>query len=725
MKNIKIFALLFAIPFFITPLKGQEKCGFIDRQQNESTEQFEEWLNKKISKNKKNTHNTLLQSRTEGVIITIPVVVHVVHNGEPIGTGLNIPDAQIISQIDVLNEDFRRTNADKINTPTVFAPVAADIEVEFVLAKQTPNGLPTNGIVRLQGTKDTWLITDVNDENELKAHSYWPAEDYLNIWVTQLSAGIIGYSSYPVSDLLGLEGTINDRLIDGVVVDFEAFGSVMKYPLAVLKSKYNLGRTTSHEIGHFLGLRHIWGDGNCSIDDYCLDTPLASTNNNGLNNCTFPGPNSCDEGVGDLPDMFQNFMDYTDDVCMNLFTLDQKNRMQIVLANSPRRLSLTTSIGGTAPVVANIDIGINTIISPSPVLGVEKHALTFEVINYGLDTIHSFDYSVLHNNGVNQLFSITGLSLSTGQTHTIDFGDLSGNIGVNTVFIELFNPNNAFDLENSNNTRTYYYTVDTSNNTIPMQEFFDDEITFIKNSQHPNEVVWSPFLIDNNTTMMINGSKHIYKDEEEWIVTPALDLSEYKEASVYFDLSYALSTSGVSDLFKILISTDNGLTYAPTLYSKNDQALATTSEIKDAWLPTQSSEWRAEYLDLTNYTENNEVRVAFVFKNQNGNALYIDNVEFYVEATPDTLSRNDFVEFGPNPIKPNIEALNIYFELEEKQSVAIAIYSQMGQLLIRENLSNVLNQHYQLPLGDLPAGMLIIRVIGDRFQHSERIVVIK
>ena len=1007
MKFITALPLLLILLLPFTTIYGQDRCGTVEYEQLkhlETKKYFEDWLKNKISQKKINSQNSYRQERTEAVI-TIPVVVHVIHNGEPIGTGLNIPDAQIISQIDVLNEDFRRTNADKINTPSVFTSVAADIEVEFIMAKRNPEGLSTNGIIRVQGSKTTWSMSD---DIELKAQSYWPAEDYLNIWVTQVSNGLLGYAQYPVSDLVGLEDSSNSSLTDGVVVDFEAFGSKDKYPPAILKNRYALGRTASHEVGHFLGLRHIWGDGGCSVDDFCADTPSAISDNGGLSDCTFPGPNSCNQGVGDLPDMFQNFMDYTDDICMNLFTLDQKSRMKTVLENSPRRLSLTTSKGGLNPIVVDNDLGIRSILSPltfvcdnqitpqlelrnygannatqvtievllnsivvqttsfnfnlnyldiinvslspvvlnttseqelmfqitttnnvadgssenntksmsllippettlplletfnstpidwrfenssgnflwemvqlsnkpigdsslllncynyevqnektylispiidlsqtnfalllfdvahanytgfpdelkvvvstdcgnsfidantlytksgsglatvgsktseffptsendwrtesldltdylgkkiqigiigvngfgnnifldnislitseftdigmkavlspSPVLGFENHELTFDIVNFGSSVINSFDYFITHNNGNKQFFSATGLAINSGQVYTITHGNIVGNEGLNSIKIELANPNGEVEVQLSNNALTYYYTVDKSSNTIPIQEPFEKEVTFITNSQYPNEVVWNPFMIGDNTTMMINGSAHIHKNTEEWLVTPALDFSDYEEASVFFDLSYSLATSGTSDQFKILVSKDNGLSYTPTLFSRKGEALATTAIQKDAWLPINSADWRTEYLDLTDYAQNEAVRVAFVFNNQNGNALYIDNVEFYVEANPDTLTRNESVVIGPNPIKPSVDNLNIYFELEQRQPVTITLYNQTGQLLYKNHISNALNQHYQFPLGDLPSGMVIIRVIGTSFQYSERIVVIK
>ena len=300
---------------------GQRHCGTVQYQEillrkniiRQDKNQFENWLKKKIDQRKASPAN----GRTKE-IITIPVVVHIVHNGESIGVGRNIPDAQIQSQIDVLNEDFRRLNADASNTPSVFQPVAADIEIQFAMAQRDPEGLPTNGIVRVNGNREEWLLTDNYD---LKTLSNWPTEDYLNMWVTAIGGDLLGYAQFPVSDELGgLEIASSSALTDGIVMDFRAFGSIDKYPPANLSSQYNLGRTTTHEVGHYLGLRHTWGDGGCNVDDFCNDTPNSSQRHLGLGSpCTFPNTSSCGSD-----DMFQNYMAFTDDVCMNLFTEDQK-----------------------------------------------------------------------------------------------------------------------------------------------------------------------------------------------------------------------------------------------------------------------------------------------------------------------------------------------------------------------------------------------------------------
>lgn len=263
------------------------------------------------------------QQRTNNVI-TIPVVVHIVYRTST----ENITDAQVQSQIQVLNEDFRRQNADAVNTPSLFAGVAADAEIQFCLATRDPQGNPTTGITRTQTTKTSFSVyaDDVKFSSQ-GGKDAWPTDQYLNIWVCRLSGGVLGYAQFPNG------GSANT---DGVVIDFRYFGRG-----GSAQAPFNKGRTATHEVGHWLNLRHIWGDAQCG-NDYVNDTPTQEGPNYGCP--TFPKP-SC----GNTSDMFMNYMDYTDDACMNLFTQAQKTRMRAVLSTTGFRAGLLTSPGCAPP----------------------------------------------------------------------------------------------------------------------------------------------------------------------------------------------------------------------------------------------------------------------------------------------------------------------------------------------------------------------------------------
>jgi hypothetical protein len=269
------------------------------------------------------------KTATSRSVITIPVVFHVVYNT----TAQNISDAQIMSQLKVLNDDFRKLNADVNKTPTPFKPLATDVEVNFVLAKQDPSGIATTGIVRKQTTKTSFGNSDAIMFSAQGGSDIWDSKNYLNIYCCNYTKGL-GYAYYP--------GTPAN--IDGAVINFKAFGTI-----GTAQAPYHLGRTVTHEVGHWLNLEHVFGadpkNGDvCSGTDDVADTPNQGVANYGVP--TFPKI-SC----GNTPhgDMFMNYMDYSDDISLYMFTKGQKARMQALFALGGKRVGLLTSKGLEAP----------------------------------------------------------------------------------------------------------------------------------------------------------------------------------------------------------------------------------------------------------------------------------------------------------------------------------------------------------------------------------------
>ena len=266
-------------------------------------------------------------------VTRIPVVVHVVWNTAP----QNILDAQITSQIDVLNRDFRRTNPDVSSTPAPFLPLTADARIEFYLANIDPNGASTSGIERRQTTVASFSGNDAVKSQGTGGMNAWPAERYLNIWVCQLSGGLLGYAQFPGGP----------AATDGVVIRQSAFGTT-----GTAATPFHLGRTATHEVGHWLNLNHIWGDDGtgCSGTDNVADTPNQAGSNPGTP--TFPRV-TCSNGPNG--DMFMNYMDYVDDRAMFMFTTGQVARMQACL-DGPRSAIGLDSAGAprqsSSPVLA-------------------------------------------------------------------------------------------------------------------------------------------------------------------------------------------------------------------------------------------------------------------------------------------------------------------------------------------------------------------------------------
>jgi hypothetical protein len=273
--------------------------------------------------------NPGLQRATGGTII-IPVVVHVLYNT----AAQNISDAQVQSQIDVLNEDYRKLNADVVNTPSIYAGLAADVNVQFVLARRDPGGAATTGIIHKQTKTTSWSTNDAVKNSKRGGDNPWDATRYLNLWACNLGQSLLGYAQFP-------GGATS---IDGVVILYSAFGSRAKYPAGTYTTTYDMGRTGTHEVGHWLNLRHIWGDDNgaCTGSDLVADTPNQGAENYGCP--AFPHVSCANSG-----DMSMNYMDYTDDRCMYMFSAGQSTRMNAVFATGGPRAGITTSLGATAP----------------------------------------------------------------------------------------------------------------------------------------------------------------------------------------------------------------------------------------------------------------------------------------------------------------------------------------------------------------------------------------
>lgn len=274
-------------------------------------------------------------------VYTIPVVFHVVYNN----ANENLPDSVLLNQINVLNEAYARLNADTVNLRSEFNPVAGATQVRFALATLDPNGNPTTGITRTSTSVASFgslnsLFGDLSGVEKVKSTTDggidgWDGEHYLNIWICDMSymgsVFLLGYATppdglpnWPAGSVAGLG--------DGVVLQYQVVGSNNSLESEVGVGDI-LGRTAIHEVGHYLGLRHIWGDGDCTMDDGVNDTPDATEASQQDCDVTKNTCNADVVGLGDLHDMIENYMDYSSEACQNSFTGGQAALMHGVLEN--------------------------------------------------------------------------------------------------------------------------------------------------------------------------------------------------------------------------------------------------------------------------------------------------------------------------------------------------------------------------------------------------------
>ncbi|MEN9522244.1 MAG: hypothetical protein RL065_621 [Bacteroidota bacterium] len=406
----KIFLpLLFSFLLFLSNAQAQRNCGSMSHLQQQM--QDDPTLASKMNQIEQHTNQFIASNNGHAkAIINIPVVVHVVYNT----TTQNISDAQILSQIAVLNQDFAASNSDVSLVPSVFSGLVSNTQIQFCLAQQTPTGVTTTGIVRKSTTTTSFSSNDNVKRTANGGDDAWDATKYLNIWVCNLGGGLLGYAQFPG----GAAAT------DGVVINYTAFGN-----MGTAAAPYGLGRTATHEVGHWLNLRHIWGDANCG-NDQVGDTPTQQTSNYGCP--SFPHI-TCSNGSNG--DMFMNYMDYTDDACMYMFTVGQSSRMNALFATGGARVGLLSSMGcmpgGSTPVCSTPSgLGASSITSSSAVIswGAVSSAVGYNV-NYkatssatwtststsstslnltGLTATTSYDFQVQANCGTNNTSAFSG-----------------------------------------------------------------------------------------------------------------------------------------------------------------------------------------------------------------------------------------------------------------------------------------------------------------------------
>ena len=325
----KNYALLAATLFLFSGAMAQNEkaadtrnCGSMEAL--EAQLQQDPTLAKRMEQIEQHTAHYLEAQQTQktATVVRIPVVVHVVYRT----TAQNVSNQMIYDQIAVLNRDFRKMNADAGSVPSHFAGLAADTEIEFCLATRDPQGNPTTGITRTKTKKVSFSTNNGVKHSSTGGKDAWPAGQYLNLWVCNLGQSLLGYAQFPGGS----------AATDGVVVLYSSLPGGSAAP-------YNLGRTATHEVGHWLNRRHSWGDATCG-NDLVSDTPLHNTSNGGC-----PASNHRSTCSGTPLEMWMNYMDYTYDQCMYMFTTGQKTRMHAVLAPGGARYSLLSSTGCNAP----------------------------------------------------------------------------------------------------------------------------------------------------------------------------------------------------------------------------------------------------------------------------------------------------------------------------------------------------------------------------------------
>ena len=541
-----LFSLLLNIPIF-----SQTHCG--------STEILNKYLTEhpaqknKRDKMEKNILSKPLNYNKQSM--TIPVVFHVLYNTSV----QNISDNQIMSQLNVLNEDFNRTNSDAFNTPTDFAAIVSSMQINFCLAKRTPNGTPTTGIIRQQTNTSSFALFDTSIHyNSLGGSDAWDSQKYLNIWISNISGGILGWAQFPDA------GNINT---DGVVIDYRHFGTT-----GTAISPYDLGRTTTHEVGHYFNLFHIWGDNNCG-NDWVSDTPIQEEANFGCK--THPHVSCNNSG-----DMFMNFMDYTNDNCMNSFTLGQRNRVWNSI--NMYRSDLLTSDGCNPVIPSTADAGIIKILEPTSIMSGCNNPIYPKVVikNYSSDNLYTAVVKYNVNSSADH-FQYWNGNLSQNETDTLLLSGISIGGTSHIINVELIQPNSQADINISNNSESKLFTTEVGTSV---------NVNIITDN-YANETSW--ILMENNWTIIDFGDS--LENNTEYNFNYCLEDGCYKFVindsqgdgicCNYGNGNYSI----IKELNNQVITTANQFTFSDTLYFCNTALSITETPLnKDVIYPNPS-----------------------------------------------------------------------------------------------------------------------------------------
>lgn len=578
-------------------------------------------------------------------VVTLPVVVHVVYNNAT----ENISDAQILSQIDVLNDDFRRNNADAVFTPAGFLGVAADTEIEFCLATVDPSGNPTTGITRTSTTKTSFSTDDKVKQTSQGGKDAWDRDSYLNLWVCDLGGGLLGYAQFPG----GAAST------DGVVCDYQYFGTI-----GTATAPFDLGRTATHEVGHWLNLRHIWGDDgtSCAGSDLVADTPNQADETYG---CPSTTRISCSNGPNG--DMYQNYMDYTHDACMNIFTSGQKSRMQALFSPGGARASIATSTacsgGGGGGPTCDVPGGRSTTgvtesqasLNWAAVTGATSYNVRGREVGTPTWTTGSTTGTSINYTGLTagtdyewQVESVCSGGTTSGYSTSTNFTTLGGGGG-----------GGCTDFGESNNTKGTATTISTG-------------VTYSAQISSSTDVDWYKFTTTSPNTRIRVSMTSLPAD---------YDMQLYRGNSV----RGTSENAGTANETIIWNTTSSGTRY---VYVYGWAGAFDAADCYDLIVEVSNTSWRTD-----------------------GTEMVVDEVW-----------ANAIVGIFPNPAK-DIATVN-YFSVQEDMNVQLAVFDILGNRVMSLN-SEVTSGDNLIPIDvkNLPSGIYVVDVTNGKSHYTEKFIV--
>jgi len=623
-------------------------------------------------------------------VTTIPVVFHIV-TANP----ATVTDAQIQAQLDTLNKDFFGTNGDSVRIPSYFKPLFGKSSIQFCLAQRTPDGETTTGIIRkTNGT--SFSTNDAVKHGSTGGSDAWNTDAYLNIWICTLSGGILGYATFPN------DGSPTDQ---GVVIDYRSLpgGSL---------TQYNGGKTLTHETGHYFNLYHIWGDddGACTGTDFVGDTPNQGDASSGCStgiktdNCTGTG-----NGV-----MYQNYMDYSYDQCLVMFTTEQVRRMEAALSQS--RSSLLSSNGCQPVILRDYDLQLRTINNPAQRICTPSFTPSVTIRNRGSQTITSIDFSIRIDNQVVGTYRWTG-SIASNQSQTINLSSTGITTGVHTISITIGLINGLLDEDLTNNTLTQtvqYFEPVTSVTESFEGAGFPPAGWDIVNAD--GSITWqrvTGIAKTGSASVMINNFDYDRIGEKDDLRLPTVNLSSSLDSAfLSFQVAAAAysptnTPNNVWDTLEVLVSSDCGQTYT-SLYKKWGSTLVTRSTPTTFAFVPIATDWRKDSINVSNLIGKSDL--LFTIRNTTGfeNNIYLDDIRLRTVTVNPNLKASGFL-VTPNPTSG---AIAVQFYPQPAGLKGIQLLDGIGRKLAEVSVgNNAANSLYNFNLTGYPSGIYYVRAV--------------
>jgi hypothetical protein len=683
-----------------------DKCGtiqYLNKKLQQNSVARTRYEQKRIEFNKMVSSRGFNNTARLGGTVYIPVVFHIVLPNPNIVT-----DEQIQAQLDTLNRDFFGSNGDSVNIPSYFKPLYGKSNIQFCLAQRTPDGDATDGIERVVTSTSAFTIDDAVKHNYSGGSDSWNTAKYFNVWVCVLSNTLLGYSTMPNSGTAAAD--------EGVVIEYRSLpgGSF---------SNFSAGKTLTHETGHFFNLYHIWGNNSsgCSDGDDVDDTP----NQNGSTSGCLSGikTDNCTTGGNGI--MYQNYMDYSDDACLVMFTPGQVDRMETALQTY--RSSLLTSNGCLPVVLNNYDVQLRSVTQPPHRLCNTTFTPQVSIKNRGAINLTSLQITTSVDNGTPTSYQWTG-SVSTSGITTINLNSLTVTPGIHTLTVYISNPNSATDQDRTNDTlqMNFEYFPPISFTSPFVSSPFTELKEGFEGSTFPptgwdiinpdNAFTWervSGISKTGNASVRVSNFNYDHIGENDDLRMPTVTIPAGIDSAF---LSFEVAAAAFSDLttpsnnwdtLQVLISTDCGKTYT-SLYKKWGKSLVTTTlPTTSEFIPT-SSQWRKDSIDLAPYIGGSELLIAF--RNSSGfeNDVYLDDINLRTVTVLPKLKELGFL-VTPNPTNG---AVAVRFYPQPTNLRGVQLFNDIGQKISEvQVIDGQANNYYSFDLTAHPKGMYIVRAV--------------